>query len=125
LIGVVGAACGTHGMSQALWSFVVGHGSLEIPAILIAGAAGLRIGTGILFPGGYTRRDSIRIAGREAVKLELGTIPLLIVAGLVEGFISPSSVAMPLKFGLGATLFMLLVLWVLQGRKYVTADSSV
>jgi uncharacterized membrane protein SpoIIM required for sporulation len=124
LIGVVGAACGTHGMSLALWSFVVGHGSLEIPAILIAGAAGLRIGTGILFPGNYSRRDSIRIAGREAIKLELGTIPLLMVAGLVEGFISPSSVAIPLKFGLGATLFLLLVVWVMQGRKYVTAGFS-
>jgi uncharacterized membrane protein SpoIIM required for sporulation len=125
LIGVVGAACGSHGMSLALWSFVVGHGSLEIPAILIAGAAGLRIGTGMLFPGSYSRRDSIRIAGREAVKLELGTIPLLIVAGLVEGFISPSSIAIPMKFGLGAGLFTLLVLWVWSGRKRVTADSSV
>jgi uncharacterized membrane protein SpoIIM required for sporulation len=125
LIGVVGAACGTHGMSLALWSFVVGHGSLEIPAILIAGAAGLRIGTGIMFPDNYSRRDAMRIAGREAIKLELGTIPLLLVAGLVEGFISPSAVAVPLKFGLGAALFTLLVLWILQGRRYLTADSSV
>ena len=54
LMGVVGAACGTHGMSLSLWSFVAGHGSLEIPAIFFAGAAGLRLGAGLLFPGNLT-----------------------------------------------------------------------
>ncbi|MGC2210122.1 MAG: stage II sporulation protein M [Candidatus Korobacteraceae bacterium] len=112
LMGVVGAACGTHGMSLSLWSFVAGHGSLEIPAIFFAGAAGLRLGAGLLFPGNLTRRESIRVAGSEAVKLELGTVPLLVVAGLVEGFISPLEINPALKFALGAALFTALLVWV-------------
>jgi len=123
LMGVVGAACGTHGMSLSLWSFVVGHGSLEIPAILVAGAAGLRMGTGLLFPGHLSRRESLRLAGTEAVKIELGTIPMLIVAGFVEGFISPMSIGASLKFGLGFALFTALLAWIGSGRRS-KSDSS-
>ena len=102
---------------------MVGHGSLEIPAILIAGAAGLRLGNGVLFPGHLTRRESVRVAGGEAVKLVLGTIPLLIIAGTVEGFISPLPGNVSLKFALGAALFAGLLAWVSRGRK-VRAGSS-
>lgn len=116
LMGVVGAACGTHGMSLSLWSFVVGHGSLELPAIFIAGAAGLRLGNGILFPGNLTRREALRVAGTEAVKLELGTVPLLIVAGLIEGFYSPLPIFWGAKFALGIGLFSALLAWVSRGR---------
>jgi uncharacterized membrane protein SpoIIM required for sporulation len=123
LMGVVGASCGTHGMSLSLWSFVAGHGSLEIPAILIAGAAGLRLGTGVLFPGYLTRRESIRLAGTEAVQLELGTVPLLIVAGIVEGFVSPLAINPAIKFVLGAALFSAMLAWVLSGV-LVKSDSS-
>jgi uncharacterized membrane protein SpoIIM required for sporulation len=124
LMGVVGAACGTHGMSLSLWSFVAGHGSLEIPAILIAGAAGLRLGTGLLFPGQHLRRDSLRIAGIEAVKIVLGTIPLLIVAGIVEGFVSPMPINASVKFALGVSLFAGLLAWILQARFKAGSSAS-
>jgi uncharacterized membrane protein SpoIIM required for sporulation len=124
LIGVVGAACADHGMSVSLWSFVVGHGSLEIPAILLAGVAGLRLGTGLLFPGHLSRRESLRLAGTEAVKIELGTIPLLIVAGFVEGFISPTSIYAPLKLGLGLALFTALLAWIASGRRSKSGSSA-
>ena len=116
LIGVIGVACGTHGMSISLWSFVAGHGSLELPAIFFAGAAGFRLGAGLLFPGQFARRESIRIAGTESAQLVLGTIPLLIVAGLVEGFISPLSIHPALKFALGGALFLGLLMWVVSGK---------
>jgi uncharacterized membrane protein SpoIIM required for sporulation len=124
LMGVVSAACGMHGMSLSLWTFVVAHGSLEIPAILIAGAAGLRLGAGLLFPGPYSRKDSLRAAGNQAIKLELGTIPLLLVAGVVEGFVSPIDIPASAKFALGAALFLLLSLWIWSGRRHLTTDSS-
>jgi uncharacterized membrane protein SpoIIM required for sporulation len=50
MLGVIGTACHQYGMSVALWSFVAAHGSLELPSILIAGAAGLRLGHAMLFP---------------------------------------------------------------------------
>ena len=109
LMGVIGAACWNAGMSLKLWSFVAAHGVLELPAIFIAGGAGLRIAEGLLFPGNYSRRDSLRLAGGEAVKLVLGTIPMLIVAGLLEGFLSPSATPVPIKFTVAALMFSLLV----------------
>lgn len=124
LMGVVGAACGTHGMSISLWSFVAGHGSLEIPAIFISGAAGLRLASGLLFTGRLSRRESFRLAGTEAVKLELGTIPLLVVAGLIEGFVSPLAISPVLKFALGAALFTALLAWISLGRRSIAGSSA-
>lgn len=108
LIGVIGMACRLSGMSLQLWSFVAPHGVLELPAIFIAGGAGLRIAQGLLFPGVLPRRDSLAKAGVEAVQLILGTIPILIIAGLIEAFVSPTGLAIPLKFCMAAALFVLL-----------------
>ena len=59
MLGVIGAACHQYGMSLALWSFIAPHGSLELPAIIIAGGAGFRIGRAMLFPGGYRWKESV------------------------------------------------------------------
>jgi uncharacterized membrane protein SpoIIM required for sporulation len=91
-----------------LWSFVAPHGVLELPAIFIAGGAGLRIAQGLLFPGVLPRRESLTRAGLEAVQLVLGTIPILIIAGLIEAFVSPTGLPIPLKFSMAAALFVLL-----------------
>ena len=104
MLGVVGTACWLHGMSIPLWSFVAPHGVLELPAIFISGGAGLRIAQGMLFPGLLSRRDSIAKSGREAVRLVLGIIPMLIVAGIIEGFISPSALNWKYKFALAAAI---------------------
>jgi uncharacterized membrane protein SpoIIM required for sporulation len=108
MLGVVGMACWLSGMSVQLWSFVAPHGVLELPAIFIAGGAGLRIAQGLLFPGVLPRRDSLVQAGLEAVQLVLGTIPILIVAGLIEAFVSPTGLPVSLKFSMAAALFVLL-----------------
>lgn len=108
LIGVIGMACWLSGMSLQLWSFVAPHGVLELPAIFIAGGAGLRIAQGLLFPGVLSRKDSLAKAGQEAVQLVLGTIPILIIAGLIEAFVSPTVLPVPLKFSMAAALFVLL-----------------
>jgi uncharacterized membrane protein SpoIIM required for sporulation len=109
LIGVIGMACHLAGMSLKLWEFVAPHGVLELPAIFIAGGAGLKIAAGLLFPGYLPRRESLARAGTEAVQLLLGTIPILIIAGTIEGFVSPTALAVSLKFALAAALFVLLL----------------
>jgi uncharacterized membrane protein SpoIIM required for sporulation len=111
LIGVIGTACWFSGMSLQLWSFVAPHGVLELPAIFIAGGAGLRLAYGLLFPGFLPRGESVARAGTEAVKLLLGTIPILIIAGVIEAFVSPTGLAVPLKFGMAAALFALLLVY--------------
>jgi uncharacterized membrane protein SpoIIM required for sporulation len=105
LLGVVGVACAQHGMAVDLWSFVAPHGSLELPSILLAGGAGLRLAHGVLFPGIYRRRDSIAVAG---------IIPLLVIAGTLEGFFSPSAAPVWLKFTVGGLLFTLLLVWLFR-----------
>jgi len=109
LLGVIGMACAVSGMSVPLWSFVAPHGVLELPAIVIAGGAGLRLAQGLLFPGLLPRRLSVSRAGSEAVTLVLGCIPILVVAGIIEAFVSPTDLAVSLKFGLAAGLFVLLL----------------
>jgi uncharacterized membrane protein SpoIIM required for sporulation len=117
LLGVIGVACQQHGMSVDLWSFVAPHGSLELPSIILSGAAGLRLGYGVLFPGIYRWRDSIAQAGVDAARLVSGIIPLLVVAGTLEGFFSPSNAPVPLKFTVGGSLFVLLVAWLFRPVK--------
>jgi uncharacterized membrane protein SpoIIM required for sporulation len=116
-IAVVLTCCAQHHMALSLVSFMAAHGALEIPSIMIAGAAGLRIGAGILFPGLLRRRDALALAGSEAVQLLSGTIPMLIVAGTLEAFLSPTHAPMALKFAVCAVLFTGLVVWLSEGGK--------
>jgi uncharacterized membrane protein SpoIIM required for sporulation len=125
LIGVIGTACWLSGMSLQLWSFVAPHGVLELPAIFIAGGAGLRLAYGLLFPGFLPRRESVARAGTEAVKLLLGTIPILIIAGIIEAFVSPTGLAVSLKFTMAASLFALLLAYLWKAAAPAKADFAV
>ena len=108
LIGVIGAATRQAGMALQLWSFVAAHGALELPAIFISGGAGLEIARGMLFPGLLPRRESLALAGGRAARLMIGIVPMLVVAGIIEGFLSPSGLATPLKFLLSGVLLVAL-----------------
>jgi uncharacterized membrane protein SpoIIM required for sporulation len=125
MLGVIGMACHQSGMSLQLWSFVAPHGVLELPAIFLAGGAGLRIAKGLLFPGYLPRRESLTRAGTDAVQLLLGTVPMLIIAGTIEAFVSPTGLKMGLKFGMAAALFALLLAYLFGAGTTVKADSSV
>ncbi len=91
--------------------------------IIIAGAAGLRLGHSMLFPGGYRWKDSVAQGGVEATRLVSGIIPLLVIAGCLEGFFSPSHAPVWLKFTVGGVLFLLLNAW-LFGPGKVPAKSA-
>ena len=114
LLGVIGEACHRYGMSVLLWSFVAPHGALELPAIIIAGGAGFRLGHAMLFPGALRWKDSVARAGVDAARLVSGIVPMLVVAGTLEGFFSPTDTAVWLKFTVGAMLFTFLLLWLFR-----------
>lgn len=124
LIGVLATACDRAGMSLALWSFVAPHGSLELPAIFIAGGAGFLLAKGILVPGFLSRRESLVEAAAVAVRLVLGIIPLLVVAGIIEGFISPSGIAPAAKFAIGTSMLVLLGAYVTLTPGEATTGSA-
>ena len=116
-IGAVATLVGKNNLAYPFWAFVFPHGSLELPAIFLAGGAGLLIGKAIIFPGAYQRIDALKLNGVKAAQLLLGIIPLLIVAGTIEGFFSPSPlVPNPIKYLVGTGLFCLLVVYCLRGR---------
>jgi uncharacterized membrane protein SpoIIM required for sporulation len=86
---------------------------LELSCIVVAGAAGLRFGWALVEPGRKTRRDALAAEARQSVQIVLGTAPWLVVAGLVEGFLTPSGLGLPVVlavgFGLGALYWGLVV----------------
>lgn len=123
MLGVIGAACHQYGMSVPLWSFVAPHGALELPSILIAGGAGFRLGYAMLFPGTLRWKDSVAQGGIEATRLVSGIIPLLVIAGTLEGFFSPSRAPVWLKFTVGGLLFTLLLVWLFRPVKVPATDS--
>jgi uncharacterized membrane protein SpoIIM required for sporulation len=75
------------------------HGTLEIPSIVLAGGAGFILGGGVLFPGTYSRRESLARAARDAVKLALGLAPIIVVAAFLESFVTRHT-EMPLALSL-------------------------
>jgi len=117
VIGVIAAACWQAGMSLQLWSFVAPHGILELPAVFIAGGGGLLLGRGLLFPGELPRRESLTFYGGQGVRLALGIIPLLLVAGVLEGFLSPSGLPVAAKFTCSAAAGVLLVRYLRSSRE--------
>lgn len=110
-IGVVTTACTQNHMALNMWSFIAAHGALEIPSIFISGGAGLRLASGLLFPGMLRRRDALARAGNESIRLLSGTIPMLVIAGLLEAFLSPTQAPLALKFSVSAVLLTGLCLW--------------
>src|SRR5437588_3748901 len=90
------------GFGNDLLTFVVGHGVIELACIFIAGGAGLLIGTALLMPGNLSRGDALKSRGLEAVQLVVGCVPLLVVAGIIEGFISPAPISPIIKISIGA-----------------------
>lgn len=113
MLGAFAAHFTNHGLSYQLWSFIAPHGLLEIFAILVSAAAGLRLGLSLAMPGSLMRAASLRLGARDAVLLVLGTIPMFIVAGLIEGFITPAYFPGAIKIMLGIAVAGLVIAYLL------------
>ena len=102
------------GFGNDLVTFMVGHGVIELSCIFIAGGAGLLIGSAMVIPGDMTRADALKTRGMEAVRLMIGVAILLVMAGTIEGFISPAPIDPRIKFTIaaltGVTLYSYLLL---------------
>jgi uncharacterized membrane protein SpoIIM required for sporulation len=113
MLGAFAAHFANHGLSYPLWSFLAPHGVLEIFAILLAATAGLRLGLSLALPGPMTRSAALRRGAVEAVALVLGTIPMFILAGFIEGFITPLYVSGMVKIALGVMAAAAVILYLL------------
>ena len=90
---------------STLFPFVVGHGSFELTAMVIAGAAGLRLGVTVLAPGRRSRTRALMEVGPHCLQLACGAALMTVLAAFIEGFWSASSAPPPVKFGVGALLW--------------------
>jgi uncharacterized membrane protein SpoIIM required for sporulation len=106
------------GFGNALVTFMVAHGVIELTCIFIAGGAGLLVGTAMIMPGDLTRADALKTRGMEAVRLMLGVAVLLVIAGIIEGFVSPAPIDPRIKYSVAALTGIALYSYLLfVGRK--------
>ncbi len=119
LLGAVVGAAQYYGVAPLLWAFISPHGYLELTCIVIAGAAGLMLGDALVRPGLLRRRDALARAARQSIELVGGAAPVLVVAGLLEGFVSPSDLPLVVRLVIGplaGIVLLALLLTVGRGR---------
>lgn len=106
------------GLGAQLWPFVAGHSAMELVAIVIAGAAGLKLGGALLAPGRRSRRHALVEAGRAAARLVAGAALMFGIAAAIEAFWSPLRLPEPLpKYLVGALMWLLVLSYLaLSGR---------
>jgi uncharacterized membrane protein SpoIIM required for sporulation len=121
MVGMVITLCVRHRFWDIL-IFISGHGVIELAAIFIAGGAGLMIGKSLAMPGDFRRRDALVANGIQAVKLIAGCIPMLVIAGLIEGFISPAPISPAYKISISAASALALAAYLLKPDKVKRAD---
>ncbi|MDJ0898443.1 MAG: stage II sporulation protein M [Xenococcus sp. MO_188.B8] len=122
-LGSIGALVTQNNLGYPFWAFVFPHGALELPAIYLAGGAGLLIGKAMVFPGNYRRPDAVKKNATQAAKLLFGIVPMLIIAGIIEGFFSPNP-AIPdaMKYFTGIGIFGLLIAYLKLSKNSTIAS---
>ncbi|MFJ5714831.1 stage II sporulation protein M [Neobacillus sp. NPDC093127] len=116
LIGALAALFWHHGKSYDFWAYIVPHGMIELTAIFIAGGAGLLMGYKLFVPGQFSRGYQLKQQAKRSVQLLLGTIPLFVIAGVIEGFITPAAISLELKYIVAIVTVIGLILYVIIGR---------
>jgi uncharacterized membrane protein SpoIIM required for sporulation len=117
LLGTVAGLASGAGGGERLVELVAPHGFLELSCIAVAAAAGFRIGWAVINPGPRGRGAALASEARGGAEVVLGTVPWLVLAGLVEGFVTPRQIGVPAALAVGvglAAVFWGLVLW--RGR---------
>jgi uncharacterized membrane protein SpoIIM required for sporulation len=124
LLGTVAGLASGAGGGSRLVELVAPHGFLELSCIAVAAAAGFRIGWAVISPGPRTRGAALAEQARGGAEVVLGTVPWLVLAGLVEGFVTPRRIGVPGALAVGIALTAVywgLVLW--RGRPYPSTAS--
>jgi uncharacterized membrane protein SpoIIM required for sporulation len=108
----------------ALLTFVLAHGFLELSAIFLSAGAGLRIAWAMLHPGDLRRRDALRLAGEQAIRVVILCAAVLGIAGLIEAFVSPTFLPVWAKLLIGSTTGAALWLYILLAGRPRPARTS-
>jgi uncharacterized membrane protein SpoIIM required for sporulation len=130
LVGALAAVYWKAGESYLFWAYILPHGVIELTAIFIAGGAGLYMGYRMFVPGPYPWKLQLLQSAKESVQLLLSTVPLFIVAGIIEGYITPSSLSLETKYAVAILTLLVLAAYCVYGsihmkRTAVTANPAI
>lgn len=110
------------GQQGKFWGLILPHGLIEITSVILAGAAGLRLGATVIAPGDRRRGAALAEEGRRTIVLMFGVVGTLALAGTIEGFVTGSSLPTVIRVGLGVTVEIVFLAWVLLlGRRAAEA----
>jgi uncharacterized membrane protein SpoIIM required for sporulation len=123
-IGAILGYVASQGAGENILTFIVGHGSLELGAIVIAGGAGLAMGWSIVAPGELTRVQSLQKRARDIVVIVGGAAVMLVMAAAIEGFWSASSAPRPVKLAIGGVLFVLTMAYIIVAGRGADAEAE-
>lgn len=117
--GAIAGYLTERGLGETFYSFIVTHAAFELTAIVLSGAAGLRLGHALLAPGQQTRVQALVAAARQSVVLLYGVTAMLLIAAAVEAFWSSARwMPLQLKYGVAALCWVAVVAYLtLQGRR--------
>jgi uncharacterized membrane protein SpoIIM required for sporulation len=116
LLGVLSGVSNQHGANGLYWSLIIPHGVIELTAFTITAAAGLSLADALVRARPRPRSQVLAEHARRSVAVVLGTIPLLVVAGTIEGFVTPSAASVPVKLAVAPISAVLLGAYLLRGR---------
>lgn len=125
-IGITAGLMAEAGRLESFFGFLLPHGMLELTAIFIAGGAGLKLGWTLIDPGRLSRTEAVARQGRATAAVALGLVPTLLVAGLLEGFVTPSALPAPARIaiGLAAEAAFLAYIFIAGSRAARPAEST-
>jgi uncharacterized membrane protein SpoIIM required for sporulation/uncharacterized RDD family membrane protein YckC len=119
----LGASAGHYanvGLFHYLFTFIVGHGVLELFAIAVAGAAGFLLGLAVVAPGDLTRSEALVVRGRTAARMIGVVVVLLVVAGLIEGLASTSGASFAYRVAVSSASAVFLLLYLANGARWAS-----
>jgi uncharacterized membrane protein SpoIIM required for sporulation len=122
-LGAVSGHFANVGLLGYLWTFIAGHGALELFSIWVAGAAGFMLGHALIAPGPLLRRDALVLAGRRAVRMIVAVVVLLVVAGTIEGFVSAGGLSVAGRALVSVASLAFLALYLVNGIRPRSGDS--
>jgi uncharacterized membrane protein SpoIIM required for sporulation len=112
------------GLFGYIGAFVAGHGTLELFAICVAGAAGLMLGRSMIAPGQVSRGEMLVVNGRVAVRMVGAVVFMLLVAGTIEGFVSTGTGGLSYRVALAGASLLVLGLYLLNGVLYLRRSGA-